>query len=55
MENETFFLELLPKFNDFINSDDYIGKIASKSIRLQPVFIQKIFVFNKKILFLVKK
>ena len=33
-----FFLEILPKFSDFINSDDWIGKIASKSIRLQPVY-----------------
>ena len=24
------------KFSDFVNSDDFIGKITSKSIRLQP-------------------
>ena len=32
---------ILPKFNNFVNSDDCIGKITSKYIRLQPVFIQK--------------
>ena len=36
-----FFFKLLPNFTDFENSDDSIGKITSKSIRLQPVFIQK--------------
>ena len=34
------FLEILPKFCDFVNSDDCIGKITSKSIRLKPVCIQ---------------
>ena len=29
-----FFFKLHPKFTDLINSDDYIGKITSKSIRL---------------------
>ena len=43
-----FFFKLLPKLIDFINSDDCIGKIISKSIRLYPVFIQKRFGFNKK-------
>ena len=28
------FIKLLPKFNDFINVDDCIGKITSKSIRI---------------------
>ena len=37
-----FFFKLLPKFNDFINSDDCIGTITSKSIRLQPVKKKKI-------------
>ena len=42
MENFRFFLfKLLPNFDDFINSDDGIGKIATKSIRLYPVFIPK--------------
>ena len=36
-----FFFEILPKLSDFVNSGDYIGKITSKSIRLQTVFIQK--------------
>ena len=40
------FYEILPKFSDFINSDDCIGKITSKSMRLQPVFIQKILSFS---------
>ena len=35
------FFEILPNFNDFVNSDDCIGKITSKSIRLKSVFIQK--------------
>ena len=35
-----FFFKLLSKFRNFINSDDCIGKIQSKSIRLYPVFIQ---------------
>ena len=30
-----FFFKLLPKFSGFINSDDCIGKITSKSIRLE--------------------
>ena len=36
-----FFFKLLPKFSDFINSDDYAGKITSEYIRLQPVFFSK--------------
>ena len=32
---------MLPKFSDFINPDDCIGIMTSKSIRLQPVFIFK--------------
>ena len=37
------FIEILAKFSDFIKSykKDCIGKITSKSIRLQPVFIKK--------------
>ena len=48
MKNEQFqgFLpivfEILPKFRDFLNFDDCIGKITSKSIRLQPVLIKKL-------------
>ena len=37
----SFFFKLLPKCSDFINSDDCIGKITSKSIRLKPSFILK--------------
>ena len=40
-----FFFELLQKFSDFVNFNYCIGKITSKSIRLQPVFIQKRFEF----------
>ena len=36
-----FFFELLSKFSDIINSDDCIGKITSKSVRLQPFLIQE--------------
>ena len=32
----------------FVNSDYCIGQISSKSIRLQPVFIQKRFEVNEK-------
>ena len=42
------FFEILPKFIYFVNSDDFIGKITSKSIRLQPLFIKKRFKVNKK-------
>ena len=36
-----FLLEILQKFNDLVNSDDCIGKITSKSIRLQQFFYRK--------------
>ena len=36
-----FFFEILQKFIEFINSDYCIGKIASKYIKLHPVFIKK--------------
>ena len=35
------FFEILPKFSDYVYSDDCIGQINSKSIGLQIVFIQK--------------
>ena len=45
MENCKFFLadfiKLLPKFRNFINVDNCIGKIISKSIRLYADFFQK--------------
>jgi len=34
VKNLRFFFELLAKFSDFVNSDDCIGKITSKSIGL---------------------
>ena len=39
---------LLPKFSDFISSDDCIGKITAKSIRLYPFLFRKRVEFNKK-------
>ena len=36
--SNSFFFKLLQEFTDFINSDNCIGKIASKSIRIDPVF-----------------
>ena len=56
LSNSIFYVQLLPKFSDFVNSDDSIGKIISKSIRIYPVFI---FFLNVKLMenrfFLVKK
>ena len=43
-----FFLEIFTRSSDFVNSVDCVGKITSKSVRLQPVFIQKRFEVNKK-------
>ena len=43
------FLELFPKFSDFVISDDCIGKILSKSIRIYPFFFnEKCFFFDQK-------
>ena len=36
-----FFKWIFPKISGFVNSADWIGKITSKSIRLQRVFIEK--------------
>ena len=38
----TIFIKLLPKFSDFINYDDCIGRITSKYIRQYAIFIQNI-------------
>ena len=35
------FLEIHPKFCDFMNSDEHIAKFTSKSIRLKLVFKDK--------------
>ena len=46
MNNFRFFCSFQIFFknsSDFVNFDDYIGKIISKCIRLKPVFIQKRF------------
>ena len=43
-----FRLKLLPKYTDFINSDDCTGKITLKSIRIDPVCIQIFFNLLKK-------
>ena len=34
----SFFFKLLSKFRDFINSDECMRKITSKSIRIYPVY-----------------
>ena len=48
------FFEILPNFSVFLNSK--IRKFTSKSIRLQPIFIEKkIFEMNKKQLFYSEK
>ena len=53
LKNIVVYFDILPKFSDFGNSDNWIGKIASISIRLQPVFIyKKKFEVNKKTDFL---
>ena len=41
------FFKILPKFSEFVNSDDCIEKITSKSMRLQPVYIKRKFEVNK--------
>ena len=46
-----FFLEILTKLWEFVNFHDCIGKIKSKSIRLQSVFILKKFEVDKKQIF----
>ena len=53
---QVFFLKLLPKFCDFVCSNDCIRKITSKSIRLYPVFILKndLKVIKKGIIFCEK-
>ena len=50
-----FIFETHLKFNDSVNSDGCIGKISSKSIRLQPVLLKKNFEDNKKQIFSCKK
>ena len=42
------FIKLLREYSNFINSDDCIGKMISKAISLNPVFIQKRFDLDKK-------
>ena len=37
----SFFFELLLKFSDFVNFDNCIGKITSKYLKLNPVFVEK--------------
>ena len=50
-----FFFKLLLKFSDFTDSDDCMGKITSKSIRLYSDKFNFFFNLIKKGLFLVKK
>ena len=42
------FFEMLPRFSDLINSNDCIGKITSKSVRLKKLLLKKRFEVNKK-------
>ena len=50
-----FFFEILPKFIDFVNSDDCIEKIIQKSIDYnQFLFENRFEVIKKQIFFLVK-
>ena len=44
----TVFFTLLPKFSDLINSDDCIGKMISKSMRLYSFLLKKRIELNKK-------
>ena len=44
------FFKILPKFSDFINSDDCIGKIELKSVRQYPVFFYDLNLINKGIM-----
>ena len=45
------------KSSDFLNSEDYIGKLTSKYIRVQPVFVlfQRIFKYIKIDFFTIEK
>ena len=46
--NAIFFFELLPKLSDYVNSDNSIGKISSKSIacRAIEVLLSKTIVYD---------
>ena len=51
-------IKLIPKFSDFVNSSDCIGKITLKSIRLQSTssfLFEKNFNLKKKLLVKNKK
>ena len=52
-----FFFEILPKFSDFVNSNNYIGKITSKSIGLcaTSFYSTQDFKWIKNRFFLLKK
>ena len=49
------FSELLPKFSYFVNSNDCLGKLRSKSIRLQQFPLKKDFEANKNEIFCSEK
>ena len=44
----SFLFKVLLKFSNFLNFDDCIGIITSKSLRLYPVIIKKRFEVNEK-------
>ena len=50
----SFFSKYFQKSSDFVNSDDCSGKTTSKSIRLQPDFVQKRFEVDKNRFILVE-
>ena len=50
-----FFSNILPKFSDFVNSEDCIGKITLEFIRPQPVSIKKNIWSFKKQIFSIEK
>ena len=43
------FYELLPKFSDFVNSDECIRQITSQSISLRVLFKKRFEVYEKQI------
>ena len=48
------FLELLPKFSDFVNSDNFIRKITSNYQNIHSFYIKKRFEVKNKIKILVR-
>ena len=49
------FSYLLPKFSNFVNADGCIGKMTSKSIRINTIFISQKIEFDKILIFSSEK